>query len=212
MQVTGQKAWLLNHIPVGIDVSAIIFGETLACFTKKFPLMIEKWNSSFLSVAATSASVINAEIVGHTHANEFRIIEGSGGASIPVLSIPSISPVHGNNPAFQIMSVNAQDTAIEDVATYSVDLSDSAGNPPQWRKTSDFQKDYGQTAVNGASLRQARGELQNNPEQLNAYILRMNSGAQAPSKLMQKNANAYACGISNLDPTSFQNCYCRGQN
>ena len=210
-QDAGQRIWLLNHVPAGIDIASIVYGKLKVCETGEFPMMLGTWNSPFLALVAKYRSSIAVNISGHTHSNEFRIYGAAGNDPLPAFVVPSISPLHENNPAFQTLEIDSNTGEIENLNTYSLDLSGPADSLTPWRPSSDFKSDYSQAGPSGAGLIETLGNLKANPEQLKAYILRMNSGAQSPAAIAQKNATAFLCGISNLETESYKNCYCDGR-
>ncbi|HEY3853718.1 MAG TPA: metallophosphoesterase [Verrucomicrobiae bacterium] len=110
------KAWLLFHIPPGIDSFA---------FLRDTNHPINLWNldrqREFLAWLGPSAKI--AEIVcGHTHRDEFRALFRGSKADRLIRIAPSIGPNTSNNPAFKIYSVTAAGDIVECQTFFSTDF------------------------------------------------------------------------------------------
>lgn len=92
-------------------------------------------------------NVVIGQLFGHLHSSEFRI--GTAGVdgmipplSTPILLGPSITPLHGNNPAFHVVKlgdVPGGDTRLLDIDTYSVVSNDFTKG---WAKLHTFSETY----------------------------------------------------------------------
>lgn len=208
-QEAGEKVLLLNHVPAGMDASGIALSKDPASFCKsrKFAGMLKtNENSEFLQLLSEYRATVTADVAAHTHSNGFRVYGRAGDADpIPALVVPSVSPVHGNNPAFQIMRMARASAEIEDVVTYTLDLSAAS---PQWKQASDFQTDYRVPNLSGKNLAAAADRLRGSPDQDASFVLRMTSGAQPFADLIMPGARAFVCEIASMDEASFGQCFC----
>ena len=93
-RAAGDHVWLLMHIPPGIDVYATLHGDAAP---KVETMWREDDAAAFASLARQYAPTITMSFAGHTHMDEFRLIDGAG----PVLVTPAISPIFGQNPGFR---------------------------------------------------------------------------------------------------------------
>ncbi|CAE6924166.1 sgmD [Symbiodinium sp. CCMP2456] len=89
----GRSVWIVGHIPPGIET----FGYT------------ELWHpmylSRYLEIVQDSllGSVIAAQLFGHVHKDEFRILPNPPPGAGPILLSSALSPVYYNNPAFKVV-------------------------------------------------------------------------------------------------------------
>ena len=203
----GEKVWLVNHIPAGIDVATTVFKDPNYCASKKFTMMLKtEPNGKYLNLIKRYRSIISASINGHTHYSEFRVY-GENQEAVPAITIPSVAPTHENNPAFQVLTVDPSTFAIQNISVYAVDIDQSVKNP-SWNKLYDFDQFFQQSEVSAVSLSQV---LQNartyNTDLKDQYSRFMNSGAK-PSPFMTQNWDLYICGMTHGSAEAVANCAC----
>ena len=109
-------------------------------------LLAELFFSSY-EIVSRYDNVVIGQLFGHLHSSEFRI--GTAGVdgmipplSTPILLGPSITPLHGNNPAFHVVKlgdVPGGDTRLLDIDTYSVKSDDFTKG---WAKLHTFSETY----------------------------------------------------------------------
>src|SRR5258706_2146085 len=94
----GKRVWLLFHIPPGLDVyDSLQYGG--ACPNLKAQTFWkDEYEQKYLKITAAHRKTILGSFAGHTHQDEFRIANGDF-----IHITPSVSPVFGNNPAFEIV-------------------------------------------------------------------------------------------------------------
>jgi sphingomyelin phosphodiesterase acid-like 3 len=93
--------------------------------------------------------MIEAAFCGHTHMDEFRILHDSGKRPLVYMHVtPSVSPVFGNNPAYQIFSLDPAGQALADYFTRMLNLAASLdAGTAGWETEYRFSKAYDQTAL-----------------------------------------------------------------
>ena len=136
--------WLLMHIPPGIDVYATLHGEAA-------PRVETMWReedaTAFASLAREYAATITMSFAGHTHMDEFRLIDGAG----PVLVTPAVSPIFGQNPGFETWHYGPDGTIL-DRTTFVLDSLQAGG----WRHEYDFDATWGTQHLDADSSARAR--------------------------------------------------------
>lgn len=108
-----QKVLIALHIPQSVDVYATHF---LRLFTfQEFwaPEFSERFNHALAAYPATIVGVFS----GHLHYDWMQTLALSDHFTLPVITVPSISPVYGNDPAFKVYHFGANDR-IENYDTY----------------------------------------------------------------------------------------------
>ena len=127
--------WLELHIPPGMDA--------YASWKRGAPVAL--WqpdaNRRVLELLREYRDVVSAAFAGHLHRNEFRSVrraDETPAAAIHV--VPAVSPVFGNNPAFQVLEVDARSGKLRDAVTFALNL---AARDFLFREEFRFSQRYG---------------------------------------------------------------------
>ncbi len=198
-RAAGDHVWLLMHIPPGIDVYATLHGDTA-------PKIETMWReddaAGFASLARQYAATITMSFAGHTHMDEFRLIDGAGS----VLVTPAISPIFGQNPGFETWHYGPDGTIL-DRATSVLDSLQAGG----WRQEYDFDATWGTQRLDADSLRALAEQLGTDQEAatrwLSLYPLsraafwKPTLAAQPPAVV-----GAYLCSAAHTDVAAFRSC------
>ena len=105
----GQTAWIVGHIPAGVDPY-----NTLSALdpihSKRNPVLFysEYFNEQYINLIQEHLNDISWMISGHTHENEFRIYGNKKSWKVDRF-VPSISPINGNNPSFEVAKLKSGD-------------------------------------------------------------------------------------------------------
>ena len=110
----GEQVIVAMHIPSGLD-SYKTSAYWKGMFQKSWEALISKYES-------TIALVVN----GHTHMNALRQLQSVGKATLYALTVPGVTPLHGNNPGMDdlIWSTNEKGVSVwsdANVYAYSPD-------------------------------------------------------------------------------------------
>jgi 3',5'-cyclic AMP phosphodiesterase CpdA len=138
----GEKVWLMAHVPLG-DNSKLSAAKFLKKGTDVYDgLLADAWNDALGRLLVNHAATVKASFAGHVHRDEFRLVY-PGAGQLPAVSMrlgPSISPVTGNNPGYQVYSYDKQSLELLDVAVHYIDI----GSPkPAWGKEYTYSQTYG---------------------------------------------------------------------
>jgi sphingomyelin phosphodiesterase acid-like 3 len=197
----GERVWLIDHVPPGIDVHSTLGNGR--CPSTPVPLWASDDTTGFFQVIADNAGVVEAHFTGHIHMDEFRLPPAGGF----VHGTPAVSPVYGNNPAFQVLSYERSSGALLDERAYFLNVAAGQGATPQWALEYDFRQAYGQNGYNAAALRSLQQSIASNPEIRNRYLT-FYPASSSQSSTDQANWQAYWCGIGHLTPADFAACLC----
>jgi 3',5'-cyclic AMP phosphodiesterase CpdA len=202
-----EKAWIVSHIPPGIDVYRTMQKACrCACDTCDSAMLLWKkgYNGSVLSMVRENAGTVKAWFAGHTHKDDFRLLGDSAAiaaSSVPFIHItPAVSPVYGNNPAFQVFIFDDADFSLLDHATYCID---AAGLPAQWRLEYDFGDFYRQKGIDARSLFSVFKGIGSNPGIRDYYTTFHNTSSVSPIGSIKDRWLGYWTGILNLTDSSF---------
>jgi hypothetical protein len=158
-----QPALLLFHIPPGLDYFQLLRDRTV-------PLWGDPWAGPFLDLVASNHNRLVGSFCSHTHNDEFRLLY-VGQQPVHYFHIsPSVSPVHGNSPAYQIFTATPGGRMV-DYSTYY--LANFPGTNESWQREyafSDFTGDgYDAKTLAGAFYTGEAAATNRNKFYLNYY-------------------------------------------
>jgi len=151
----GERVWLLPHIPFGVNAystaGGVEHGELGPVTTHLAPAYNTRLVDLLKGYAATLAAVIN----GHTHMDAFKVLCADDGSPLLAAHIaPAMNALFGNNPAFQVLHLDAGGLALADYETHHLDLAETGKG---WQREYGFGEAYGAApdAAGLAGLHQA---------------------------------------------------------
>lgn len=203
-----QKVWLLYHIPAAIDVYASVNsgqpGQAVSMWQPEY-------NQQFLDLVSRNSNVIVASFAGHIHMDSFHLVQSRGQAPVSFVHItPAISPLFGNNPAFDVFTYNRGSTALKDYTAYYFDLSSPAAQinePVKWSREYSFAQSFAQPDVSTVTLGGVYGQMRSNQNNARTkYETYFNVSNTASPGITADNWRAYWCGIGNLTVATYSNC------
>jgi len=137
---------LLTHIPPGIDAFTTFLHLGLPV-----PYYQSEAQRRVLHLLTAVESPVTAMITGHLHQMGYRT--AAGAHPVPILSLPSVSPIFGNAPAFSELEVNAAGD-IRDVRVWQLDPAALGGRAQNlWSFAYDVDQRYDMQGITAASLR-----------------------------------------------------------
>jgi len=204
----GEKVWLLLHIPAGVNnfVSSNAKQDNYAgpvtywqqALTSRFAQLVERYGSTIQIVFA-----------GHTHMDDFRIIRLDGKASLLMKIAPSVSPVFGNNPAYQIYDYDCDSGRLKNYRTFfltnlSTYLELGSAAVPNWDLEYDFQKAYKLPSLNAATVEKLANGIKTDGTIRKAYSDFYD--VNGPSAFNAETVYGYSCAILNPTPAKYKAC------
>ena len=162
----GEKVWVMAHIPPGDDALSDARKPGHKGEARYKPFLVEAQNDAFVRLLTDYAPIIRASFAGHVHRDDLRLIPGPDGTPVGGMRLaPSISPVTGNNPGYQVYSYDRDSLAVLDVVTYSLDLAAGKG----WRQEYDYSETYGRGLREPADWQATYRDLGTCPARRAAY-------------------------------------------
>lgn len=203
-----ERVWLVYHIPVGIDVFASVKNSSAG---QVVLLWQPAYNQQFIDLVTQNSNMIVAAFAGHIHMDSFQLIQPTNKASTSFVHItPAISPLFGNNPAFDVFTYNRGSAALKDYSAYYFDLSSPASQknaPVKWRKEYSFAQAFGQPAFSASALQAIYGLMPADRNgDLTKYETYFNVSNTASPGIDGNNWRAYWCGIRNLTVPEYLGC------
>jgi len=193
---SGARAWAVLHIPPGIDAySAMRTGLPVPFYR---PDVLAR----FRAARAADGKPLALIVGGHLHNDGFRIVDRT-----PLLLVPSISPIHGNNPAFLIAHVDATGTITDfraenlDENAYAIGTAPPAAFAPEY----DFDAAYGVGGFTLAALERIERAIHDDEPTREAQAARYVDGSSVAA-IDAKTWRAYWCANVALDASAFTTC------
>jgi len=124
-----QKVLLAFHIPVGADFprSMHIF------FSKTQEFWLPEYKQRLRQILLKFPLTVTAMLVGHVHRDTIHVLGINMPNAVPVSLTPSISPIFGNNPGFNVYSFDVKTFKLGNVDEYTLPLDRSSA---EWEKKS----------------------------------------------------------------------------
>jgi hypothetical protein len=193
----GKRVWLLFHIPPGMDVyDSIKYGGTCPDM-KSGTFWKDEYLQKYLQITARHSKTIAGSFAGHTHQDEFRIATGDF-----VHITPSITPIFGNNPAFEIVDVKRNG----DIAGYTAWHLPNITLP--WAREYSFDEAYAKTKYDTATLTQLAAAIGKDVATREKYLGYSTSGAPKSTASALATWRGYWCGLTVMTASEFTKCYC----
>jgi sphingomyelin phosphodiesterase acid-like 3 len=207
-QAAHKNATLLMHIPPGVD--AYKSSQAGACNPTLF--WKKPYQDSFLAILEAHASQVRDGYAGHTHMDDFTVINDAGGTPYFQIHItPSISRDHRNNPAFETGVYDKTSGALTDYMATYLQNSSIAGDSSQgvvWVPEYDFRQLSHLPRYSPRSLQAIALLIRSNDairqKFLDLYVSKASSSGSAPLK----DWLSYSCAQTEVSPDSFRGCAC----
>ena len=129
-----EQVYIAMHIPPGLDA----YGSTN--MWKSISYQGTTIQNAFLDLMNQYQGIVKGLFTGHTHMDEIRkLANRDGELTVVALSIPGVTPEHGNNPGFKSFIYSSDDYTLLDSTTfYTTPMQSDWGNT-----TYSFAQDYG---------------------------------------------------------------------
>jgi hypothetical protein len=211
----GEKAWLLYHIPPGIDAYATLHGS--GCPEGIVPMWDASYVAQFAELQHEFADTIEATFAGHTHRDEFRLAGAPGERDGFVLVVPALSPVYDQNPAFQVFAYDASGGILDSATHYVANLTAAASGAaaPEWQTEPSFTEAWQLPRINLGTLETLYERIGADRDAGTRWLLRyaVSRAEFWPMPVDQglvpdKVFSAYRCTIGNMSAAEFRACYC----
>ena len=199
-----KRVWLLMHVPPGLDSyrEDKADGKSLTA-----SLWTQDFLGRYLELVGKHRSILQIAFTGHTHMDDFRIVRIDGNPVLLHKIVPAVSPVFGNNPAFQVYQVDPNTGSITDWQTYFLDLSrsDSFVPTPTWNEEYDGSQAYGLSALDARTASALFERIRSNPvaRESGSYRDFFKVGVKA---IPRSHLPIYACAVLNAACKEYGHC------
>ena len=194
----GKRVWLLFHIPPGMDVYDTEEWGGACPDAKPETFWKAEYQQKYLAIVAKHANTILGSFAGHTHQDEFRFAVGDF-----IHINPSITPVFGNNPAFEIVDV----TKRGDILTYVAHNLPNVTLP--WTHEYSWRNAYAQPRYDAGTLANLEHSIASDEDIRAQYFAHFSSGQEKSSASALAGWRGYWCGFRMRTSAAFASCYCQ---
>ncbi|HEX6160760.1 MAG TPA: metallophosphoesterase [Thermoanaerobaculia bacterium] len=199
-RLEGKRVWLLFHIPPGMDVFDTAQYGGSCPDVKAQTFWKPEYQQKYLAITAAHRKIVLGSFAGHTHQDEFRFASGDF-----IHITPSITPVFGNNPAFEIVDV----TPHGEVTNYTAHHLPGVALP--WSREYSFAEAYAKPAYNTATLTELASSIHDDASSRAKYFNFSSSGDAKVTAGALATWQAYWCGLRIMTASAFPACYCAAE-
>jgi len=212
----GEQVWVMAHIPPGVNVPSTFRRNRDACSAHPAKMFLS--SGALPDTLARFSDVVRLAIFGHTHNDEIRLLEANGCgprqepcAAIPAKLVPSITPVHGNNPAFLVATVAASTATLIDYSVFAD--NNKTGIGADWSLEYRYSDAYGLPDFSAASVERLVAGFANDKGGVDApsrdYRRWLSPGGSNGRDVMLKHIwPAYVCSLTIYTEAAFHECAC----
>jgi hypothetical protein len=204
----GGTVWLVHHIPWGIDAYSSLHSAAESCASGVTTFLRDEFSAALTALLRTYAGTVTASFSAHAHFDDFRLLDGGKGEPAVVEKVtPAISPIAGQDPAFLVFTYDPATGAPIDYESHGLANLEAVSSSVagEWRGGYVFTKAYSQERYSPRSVAMLQDVLYEQGPARQTYR------DQRQGIAGERELNAYACAIANLDPEGFARCHCIGQ-
>jgi len=159
--------------------------------------------------------IVVAQLYGHLHTDEFRVLSKSSSSSSdrlsdlpPLLIAPALTPIYDNNPSFRMVKFDRSDFTIIDYETRFIDVRDDTspqGTPPQWKSLPSFRDAYGVPDLSLPSLQKVALEMATVSGVLEIFLSRL-SAKNVDTMCRKECRIEWKCTLQSSSRQEFDDC------
>ncbi len=201
----GGTVWILHHIPWGIDAYSTGHGQADSCETNVVSFLRDDIAIELFAALRRYAHTVSASFSGHAHYDDFRVLSNSAGEPVIVDKVvPAISPIAGQNPAFQVFTYEISNGLLIDYTTrHLTDLETISPNATaKWQTEYTFSEAYREPRFSPSAVRRLYDKLGKTGDFREVYHNQRRRVAGASA------LRAYTCAIAHIEAVPFRRCYC----
>jgi sphingomyelin phosphodiesterase acid-like 3 len=199
-----ETVWLVMHIPVGINDYNTAKDEQAGSEPVEF--WLPGFSRQFIDLVDRFKNTVQVAFSGHTHMDDFRVIEAKRTPLAVNKLVPAISPIFRNNPGFQVYFFDRMNGTIGDYCTYYLS---TAGKPSdfehvEWNWEYGFREAYQMPSFDISAIVSIARHLKTNPS-IQALYARFYS-VSGPPGFDGEALSVYSCAILHTTLEEFEKC------
>lgn len=202
-----KSVWLVMHIPLGINDYNTLKDEGTGSEPVEF--WLPGFSRHFVGLVNKFENTVQVAFSGHTHMDDFRVIEAELTPLVLNKLVPSISPIFRNNPGFQVYFFDRVDGVIRDYSTYYLSNLFTAGKPTgfgqvEWEREYSFDEAYKVRSLDISAIVSIARKLRTEPA-IQALYTRFYS-VSGPPGFDGEALSVYSCAILHMTLEEFEKC------
>ena len=217
-QQAKQKVWLMFHIPPGIDGYATTHnysaqaqgtGDSASASCNSIvPMWVPTWTQQVDGLLEEFHSTVIASFAGHTHNDDFRLLNTAGVNKAFVLIDPPVSPIYDQNPGFRVVTFDRDGSLTDETTYYLTNLKQASRKVRgQWKKEYEFTREWRMSRLDLASLGTIYSDIQTTQTARDRWLKLYNVSSSA-AIVPRDTVRGLYCAIGALDVAAYQSCYC----
>jgi sphingomyelin phosphodiesterase acid-like 3 len=210
---SGDRAWVMGHIPPGIDPFSTVARFRNVCGGQAPVVFLS--SDKLADLMVEYADVIRLGIFAHTHMDEMRLLgpdigelQSSDEHYVAIKMVPSISPVDGNTPSFTIARVNPSTAVLQNYEV--IEASNQTGIAATWKTEYEYARTFHEASFSASTVKTLIEEFRTDhgaeTEKREAYIRHYFVGDRSPE--LSPFLPQYVCALDNYTAKSFAACMC----
>ncbi len=214
-----ETVWLMFHIPPGIDgytttqrqaaaSEATAASANISCADTIVPMWVPAWTEQFDSLLGKFQGTVTASFAGHTHNDDFRLVNAAGANKAFVLVDPAVSPVYDQNPAFRIVTFDRDGLPADQSTYYLTNLRRASSKVRgRWKKEYTFSREWGKRRLDLASMGAIYSQIQTTETARDRWLKLYNVSSSAAIVPTDAVRGLY-CATGELSLAAYEKCYC----
>jgi hypothetical protein len=201
-QQSHEKVWLIYHIPPGIDGFATTRHNDSAV-----PFWGAQYAEEFNRLLSRYHETVAASFAGHTHMDDFRLVNLSAKDHSLVLMTPALSPYVKQNPAFRVVSFQSNGK-LTDQTTYYLSNLPAAGKEaaPEWELEYRFRQEWEVPQLDYKSFDKLYRRIDRSPEARERWSLLYAVSRPESESITDRNFWALHCASGHTVINEYQAC------
>ncbi len=199
------NVWIIAHIPPGIDP----YATQRAANGSAVQFLTPHYNDVFVNALLSAPHTMMA-IAGHTHMNSFRVIgPDPSRPAVPMLVVPSISPIYSNNPSFTLLRIDDTNASVQDAQAFVLDdlpaLAKNGRVAANWRREYDFDSVFGHGTIDASHLASVQNQILGD-DRVRRRFDEFYDGSSGRALIPDAQWHAYWCANVALSATAYGAC------
>jgi len=178
-----EKVLIIGHIPSGLTFEG-------------------PYVQNYLDLVTTFSDVVAGQFFGHTHEDQFEVVNDINGSPVGVLYIaPSVTTFANRNPSFRFYQYDTSTFEVLDYYQYIMNLTDAnLTDKPQWVLEYSALSEYSMTDLSPSSWMDLTNRMENDDELFQTWF--RNYMTQVPATCTGTCVEQYLCGLRNAAPVN----------
>ncbi|PCI26769.1 MAG: hypothetical protein COB67_09800 [SAR324 cluster bacterium] len=195
---TDKNVWLLFHEPLGINIYPTVKKDDYSNPADVDIFLKKNYYTELVAELKALGSNVKILFSGHTHMDSFRVLHDAEDKPVLFNHItPAVSPIFGNNPGYQVFTVDTKTNYAIDRETFYLELNDAEQT---WKFEYSFGEQYGTKSMTPDSMHDVWLEIGSKERIQDGYMkcYHVNNGT-----IPQKDWKVYYETMSEINPIDF---------